>query len=623
MHQALFACAAGLAIAAAAAAQCAAPTGPQALTTTFDGTTYLGSANAAFGSNLFFDLTCNTAITVHAMAIDLFDDGSVPTLPNLTGQTADVTVWAITTPGSSYLGQHAVGVGGATAYPPAPPGWTMMSEGSVTIAPQGSPSSVVLATPFAFGPGRHAMAVNHRFVQSTQPNAGAPIHPLYTNPAVVPTPTVVGDQYISLQLGSAQGQAWTGGIVTPRIANVRLDYRLGANVAYSTPYGVGCYDRKRSFYESWAAPNAPLDANLDIDPIGSGGAQNGFDMLNIGNGYLVTANATPGLVVAPGSSSGAIQLNAQAPIASGSATQPWDDAITAPIPIPFAFAYPGSIAGTRQLSVSSNGIVYFATGASTFGFYDDFSGFVADQPGIAAAWCDLEPADGYTFRGGQGDVWFDTDGASYVAVTWSNCRMWNEPWNVSTVQVVLQSGGGVKVRYGATGVRFRDAPVLVGFTAGNGSPDPGSGPAPRRFPDLSLATAGGGYVSGDGAAPARVRLAARPRIGNALTIATTNCDPSVTTNITIVSAASLPGIDLAYFGMPGCSAYVALPEIAAFPSLVSAGSTSWLALASIPPAFAGVDVFVQSAQLSTGLPQPYNVANLLVSDALCVHFDGN
>ncbi len=618
----MLSCAAGLAFAAAAAAQCTAPTGTQALTTTFEGTTYLGSVHATFGSNLFFDLTCNTAITIHAMAIDLFDDGSVPSLPVLTGQTADVTVWAITAPGSSYLGQHAVGTGGATAYPPAPPGWTLMSEGTVTIGPSDTPSPVVLATPFAFAPGRYAMAINHRFVQASQANAGAPIHPLYTNPAVVPTPTVIGDQYVSLQLGSAQSQAWTGGIVTPRIANVRLDYTLGANVAYSTPYGVGCYDRKRSFYESWAASSTTAAANLDIDPIGSGGAQNGFDMLHLGNGYLVTANATPGLVVAPGSSPGAIQINAQEPIASGSATQPWDDAIAAPIRIPFPFAYPGSVTGTRQLSVSSNGIVYFATGASTFGFYDDYSGFVGNQPGIAAAWCDFEPADNNTFLGGQGDIWYDTDGSSYVAVTWSGCRMWNEPTNVSTVQVVLQVGGGVKVRYGATGVRFRDVPVLVGFTAGNGSPDPGSGPSPRRFPDLSLATAGG-YVSGDGAAPARVRIAGRPQIGNPLTIATTDCDPSVTTNITLVSASSLPGIDLAVFGMPGCAAYVALPEIAAFASVVNAGATSWAALASIPPAFAGVDVFVQSMQLSTGVPQSYNPANLLVSDALCVHFDLN
>lgn len=623
MHPTLLSCAAGLALAAAATAQCVAPTGTQTLTTTFDGTTYLGSVNATFGSNLFFDLTCNTTITIHALAVDLFDDGTVPTMPILTGQTADVSVWAITAPGSTYVGQHAVGVGGASAFPPAPPGWTWMSSGVATIAASDAPSTVVLASPITFAPGTYAMAINHLFVQAGQPNAGAAIHPLYTNPAIAPTSTVLGDQYVSLRLGSAQGQAWTGGLATPRIANVQLDYTLGANVAYSTPYGAGCYDRKRSFYESWAAPGSPVVGQLDIDPVGSAGAQNGFDMLNLGDSYFVTANSAPGLVVTPGSSARAVRLNAQEPALSGSTAQPWDDALAAPITLPFRFAYPGSATGTNVISVSSNGIVYFATGTSTFGFYDDYAGFVGNQPGIAAAWCDFDPADLRTLLGGQGDIWYDSDGSTYVAITWSNCRIWSEPANLSTVQLVLLPGGGAQVRYGASGVRFGDVPVLVGFTSGNAATDPGSGATPRRFPDLSIASTGGGFVSGDGAIAARVRIAGRPRVGAPFTIQTTNCEPSVLLNITLVSSASLPGIDLSVVGMTGCAAHVALPEIAAFASPLVAGATSWPALASIPAAFAGVDLFVQSLQLASGSPVSFNPANLLVSDALCVHFDVN
>lgn len=610
-------------VAASLHAQCVAPTGTQSVATTFNGTTYLGTVNATFGSNLFFNLTCNTSITINSMAIDLLDDGSLPTLPTLTGQLADVSVWAITTSGSTYLGQHAVGTGGATTYPPAPPGWSLMSAGTVTVSASDGPSPVVLANPITFAPGTYAMAINHLFVQASQPNAGAPIHPLYTNPAVVPTSTVISDQYISLALGSSQGQAWTGGLVTPRIANVTLDYTLGSNIAYSTPYGVGCYDRKRSFYESWAGPVAPAVAQLDIDPVGSAGAQNGLDMLNIGSTYLVTANAAPGLVVAPGTSFGAIQLNAQAPALAGSATQPWDDALAAPITLPFNFPYPGSTTGTNILSVSSNGIVYFTTGTSTFGFYDGYAGFLDNQPGIAPAWCDLDPADMSTFLGGQGDLWYDTDGATYAAVTWNNCRIWNEPTNITTIQIVLQAGGGVKVRYGSSGVRHSDVPVLVGFTTGNGSADPGNGASPRRFPDLSVATAAPGYVSGDGAASARIRIQGRPKVGAPLTFNTTNCDPSALLNITLVSTGSLPGVDLSVIGMPGCSANVVLPEFASFTGPITAGSSSWPALASIPAAFAGVDLYAQSVQLATGVPLSFNPANLLVSDAVCIHFDLN
>ena len=58
-------------VAASLHAQCVAPTGTQSVATTFNGTTYLGTVNATFGSNLFFNLTCNTSITINSMAIDL------------------------------------------------------------------------------------------------------------------------------------------------------------------------------------------------------------------------------------------------------------------------------------------------------------------------------------------------------------------------------------------------------------------------------------------------------------------------------------------------------------------------------------------------------------------------
>jgi hypothetical protein len=94
-------------------------------------------------------------------------------------------------------------------------------------------------------------------------------------------------------------------------------------------------------------------------------------------------------------------------------------------------------------------------------------------------------------------------------------------------------------------------------------------------------------------------------------------------NITLVSTGSLPGVDLSVIGMPGCSANVVLPEFASFTGPITAGSSSWPALASIPAAFAGVDLYAQSVQLATGVPLSFNPANLLVSDAVCIHFDLN
>jgi len=73
--------------------------------------------------------------------------------------------------------------------------------------------------------------------------------------------------------------------------------------------------------------------------------------------------------------------------------------------------------------------------------------------------------------------------------------------------------------------------------------------------------------------------------------------------------------------MPGCGAYINLPELASSFGLVAGGSASWPALASIPAAFAGVNLYAQSIQLCTGFPTSFNSANILSSNAVCIHFD--
>jgi hypothetical protein len=118
-----------------------------------------------------------------------------------------------------------------------------------------------------------------------------------------------------------------------------------------------------------------------------------------------------------------------------------------------------------------------------------------------------------------------------------------------------------------------------------------------------------------------ISLANRPSAGQPLTINTSNIDPSGLINITLISTGSLPGIDLGVIGMPGCGAYITLPEVASSLGIVGGGSASWPALASIPPSFAGVNLYAQSAQLATGFPVSFNSANILVSNAVCIHFD--
>lgn len=427
--------------------------------------------------------------------------------------------------------------------------------------------------------------------------------------------------------------ALTGG-VSAFCPNVELTYNTAVtNVGQSLNVGAGCYNRPHAFYESWSDPNRSAVVGLDIDPNTSGGTINGFDMFNVGDNWIVTQNTAPGLFVTPGTSPNPLQLNNTAPTLSDSAaSNPADDCHWT-TPLPFAFPYPGNVAGTTTVHVSSNGMISLAVAPPAGSLYafdqgpaSNYDGFVA-RVAIAACWMDLEPADGVTFLGGSGDVWMDTDNSTYVAFTWNNCKEWLDatyvgPNILSTCQLVLTPGGTAMVRYGAIGANHHDCARLVGFSYGD-SIDAGTGPTPRQNPDLSVATAGLGYVSGDGARAARMNSTYRPKVGKPLELVTRAFDNQAVFNISMISTTPLPGIDLTVLNMPGCNAYILLPEAASNFALVAAPTDVWAVLPSIPGAFAGATVYAQAAQLLNGLPNPRNIANIVVSDSLVLTFDIN
>ena len=641
MQKTLLSLAAVAAVAAQLSAQCVAPTGTQTLETTFNGTTFYANTTAPLygvsvdpGVAVRCDMAVSGNINLTSVGTNFLNDGGTYAgivVPNLVGSpNGTCEVWVV--PNDTVLNATLFTNNLYTHNPSVPPiaPWQLLSSqathvSNLVFAAPDTPSTATFNPPLALTPGNYAVVFV--FVPkgvATIPAGGGVaanpatdrMHPLFTNMTTQPTPSTFADGFITLSNIGVISPAFANGALspasaTPYMPNLSVGYSVGAGAAYQTPYGVGCYDRKQSFYESWTG-----GTTMDID--GQAGI-NGLDMFNIGTNYIVTANATPGLVVNPGTSLGAVQINTQTPAAT---TGAWDDALATPITMPFAFPYPTNPVGSNTLQISSNGIVYFQTSTATFGFYDGYGGFLAGRPGIAAGWSDFEPADLATFGGGAGNIWYDTDGATYAAVTWQNVQIWNQPTNLNTVQIVLQAGGGVQIRYGAGGMNATTGtPILVGFTPGNGAVDPGTGATPRAYPDFSVAASGGGYVSGDGAAPAVVSLTGRPKVGSALQIDTNNIDATGLINITLISAASLPGIDLAIVGMPGCGAYINLPELASSFGLVAGGSASWPALASIPAAFAGVDLYAQSIQLCTGVPTSFNSANILSSNAVCIHFD--
>ncbi|MEQ1631446.1 MAG: hypothetical protein ABL997_03670, partial [Planctomycetota bacterium] len=123
--------------------------------------------------------------------------------------------------------------------------------------------------------------------------------------------------------------------------------------------------------------------------------------------------------------------------------------------------------------------------------------------------------------------------------------------------------------------------------------------------------------------PADLWLEARPRVGAPLCFTTTRLPIDAALNLTVVSQGRTAPFDLSAFAMPGCSAHIALPELASHLQVTDGSTARWQALGSIPATFAGLDLHAQSVQFCTGSPLTTTTSHLLVSNGLCLHFDWN
>ncbi|MGE3174890.1 MAG: hypothetical protein AB7O97_19845 [Planctomycetota bacterium] len=635
MHRSLLSLAVLASLGATVSAQCAAPTGLRTLETLFAGTTFYANATPPEygvsmdpGTALRFDLDVDSAIDISAIGVNVLNDGGtygpVP-VPNLVGApNGTLEFWFV--PNDTVNNAVLFTSNPYTHVPPVPPiaPWQQANAGNVgnlVFAAPDTPSMASFSPPIHLAPGNYAVVLV--MVPSGTNPATDRIHPLFTNVNSVPTPLTVDDGFVKFDFGGIQSPAFVNGALQysgtpPYIPNVRIDYTLGTNVAFASPYGAGCYDRKQTFYESFAAPGAP--ASIDL----SGSSLSYF---NLGDQYLVSQSAAsfPSNGVVPGSTSHYGLPGSATPTHVNTGTPgttiwgDWDDATSVAYPLPFAFSYPGDggVPATDVI-IGSNGAIWLGNSQPTAPrFLGSYAGWLQGPPSFAVGYCDLYPSDQTTFLGGTGDMFIDSDGSSFVTISWVGVTEYPSGTS-STFQITLLPGGSVDMVWGNTVHAASD--LLVGFTPGNGAADPGNGSLPQQVPDLSAATVVG-YLSGDGASPAVIRLLDRPKVGNPLVFETSNVDPTVAANITVVSLNPLNGVSLSTLGMPGCSAWVALPELTTFFN-VGAGPYQWNVTGSIPATFAGVDVYAQSVQFSTAL-NPFNQVNLLTSDAVCVHFDVN
>lgn len=591
MNQSLLLCGVVGALIATAPAQspCVNPSSNvQTFRTLFDGTTYLGTPSVTDGANMFFDLTLTSDVTISRIGINLLDDGSAApggvATPNLVGQTSFLVVWLTPTTAIGNTANAAV--------------WNQVAIGNLTVAPPDSPSNALFngvapATgPFTLTAGSYGVALQHIPIGAALPpnpfapgsQAGTVLHPLYTNPAALPTPTTFSDQFLTLNAAGLGGQAnpFVSGVAQPRVINCEIDYAVPANTAYSTPYGSGCYDRKASFYEHFAAPGSiDLTANLT--------------MINLGPNYQVIPGV--GVFIPPVSASLTLNPPAQTSTAS------WDDAHTGPIALPASwgagFPYPGGV--TPAIDIGSNGYVFLQPGTSTLAYYGATSGLLNDAARLCPAWGDWDPATG-------GSMHYDVGpGEAYVAITWLNVPEWNQPGTSVSFQMILYPSGQVDFVYQGT-VGMVAAAALVGWSPGGGAADPGSMDITATVP----------FQTGDGTVPAVLSMSARPVLGTTPNMVTTNLNAATNINIVLLSLAPLPGIDLATLGLPapGCRTYIGLTSYASLGLTLGSGTSSLPLNLPNNPAFVGAQMFGQAVQLTP--PQALNAAGVLVSNAVCI-----
>ncbi|MCA8948671.1 MAG: hypothetical protein KDE27_04170 [Planctomycetes bacterium] len=545
---------------------CNGPAPASTFTTLWAGGVYLGTTSATAGFNAMFDLTTNGPIDITQIDMNFYNDGSVATLPNLVGQTTTVDLYTCPT--------TSVGLETNMA------AWTLQGTANVTIAAHDLPGSAcVFSTPITLPAGSYGVVLN--VLPVTTGSVTGPLNPLYTNPASSPgTATVYTDQYMTLTARGFQGTAWTG-VPALRVINTTIHYQPPATSAYSIQYGEGCYNYPQSYYEYQVGPGSGSFNTWDF-------SNSAISMINQGDDYLVFP------------SSATVTTPTSTPLTTAGAT--YDDDITAPIPLPWTFPYPGGTTG--QIIVSTNGHIFLGSSPATFGPYN-FAQFFSDVPRLACAWMDLDLTN-------QGTMHYDVDpGNQFVQVTWLNCPEWDPNASIpglgsNTFQITLWQNGDVDYAYGT--VTVYNCPLVVGYGRGDGTADPGS-------VDLSAALP---LTSGDGSEPSQLSLSGRPIIGTTTDFVCSNITAGTSFGIMIFSFGSTNPTELSAFGMPGCYQHVTIPGFNLFAPVVSGQITAALALPN-QASYNGVNIFGQVGLLTAG----QNPTGVTFSNGVCVHIGLN
>ncbi|MGE3171496.1 MAG: hypothetical protein AB7O97_02645 [Planctomycetota bacterium] len=265
------------------------------------------------------------------------------------------------------------------------------------------------------------------------------------------------------------------------------------------------------------------------------------------------------------------------------------------VTLPFNFPFNGGTVGS--IYVSSNGFI-------TLGATDPGSGcctgvpatMTAGPPRISAWWADLFPPGG-------GGVYADADPVSGdFVVSWDQVPEYSAGAPQSC-QIALSPTGQFTIRWQSVSAGTHT--FLAGFSFGNGATD--LGPT-----DLSAVTSS--PVSGTLVTPLTLEAQAgsTPQINSAFTMNVNNIQSLPNGNICVLLISNeIPATDVSFLGLTGCTAFLALPELASVLNLSLGAPTSQFVL-NIPndPNFLGVSLMSQAVSDDlTANPFGFRVSN--------------
>jgi hypothetical protein len=313
-------------------------------------------------------------------------------------------------------------------------------------------------------------------------------------------------------------------------------------------YGVGC-PKPASAYELFAWPTTIDLSNLAIEFTPATGG--GYVALPSTGFFTGTTNA----------------LTFQ------------DDQVQGPFALPFPFSYPGG--STTAIDISSNGFIWLQTGNTNSRCCDgDPFTFLNDPASIAALWMDLYPPGG-------GNIYFDVVG-SEAHVTWSAVpEFFSGP--PQTAQITLRANGSFRLAWQTVANTSHD--VLVGFTQGSSSVDPG----PSDF-------SAGPVIVGSGGTPLELRSQAgsRPGIGSTYTMEVDQIPAGSLAGLMVLGLTQLvPGVDLTFLGMQGCELHASLDALLSY--ALTGSPTPFPVPIPNNVALAGFLLHAQAATLTPGV----------------------